>query len=207
MGCGLGGGQVWALGFVQQVCDGFLPSPRALAGRSWSSRAGQRGWAWAAATLGWPKLWTTRVRTPGARGGWGEYPSALPALPRLSGLPAAEGLHGELSGARDVPALPELLLFPTVQGSSVEQGWSHGQVCGRSLPMAGGAAGWVSGPFHPKPFQESSWEAQGCLMASAASNQTSAPLQLPRGEAPNFHQEEEAPWGHFCCHLHHLRRP
>uniref|UniRef100_A0A674GA47 G-patch domain containing 3 n=1 Tax=Taeniopygia guttata TaxID=59729 RepID=A0A674GA47_TAEGU len=59
------------VGCVQQVCDGSFPSRRALAGRSWSSRAGQRGWAWGAATPGWPKLWTTRVRTPGARGGWG----------------------------------------------------------------------------------------------------------------------------------------
>lgn len=60
----------------------FFPSPRALAGRCWSGRAGRRGWGWGAAILEWPKLWTTRVRTPDARGGWGKYPTLL----GLSGL-------------------------------------------------------------------------------------------------------------------------
>lgn len=58
----------------------FFSSPRALAGRCWSSRAGRKGRGWGAATLEWPKLWTTRVRIPDARGGWGKY-SALPFQP------------------------------------------------------------------------------------------------------------------------------
>lgn len=116
LGCGRraeGSGKM-RVGFVQQVCDGFFPSARALAGRSWSSRAGQRGWAWGAATLGWPKLWITRVRTPGARGGWGKYPSALPAPVPTS---AARGAEWGQGCPRDLP-------FPAQLGNSTQTGCS-----------------------------------------------------------------------------------